>query len=62
MDASTRTRKSSRRTSSRKRSAGKFAKTALKKGVVVNAMSGETKQFPVGTTVADIRNTLYPGT
>ena len=41
---------------------GKFAKTALKKGVVVNTMSGETKHFPVGTTVEDIRNTLYPGT
>ena len=41
---------------------GNFAKTALKKGVVVNTMSGETKHFPVGTTVEDIRNTLYPGT
>ena len=41
---------------------GKFAKTALKKGVVVNTMSGEALQFPVGTTVEDIRNTLYPGT
>ena len=62
MNTSTRKRKSNRRTSSRKRSVGKFAKTALKKGVVVNTMSGETKHFPVGATVEDIRNTLYPGT
>ena len=41
---------------------GKFAKTALKKRVVVNTMSGEALQFPVGTTIEDIRSTLYPGT
>ena len=62
MDTSTRKRKSSRKTSSHKRSVGKFAKTTLKRGVVINTMGGETKHFPVGTTVEDIRNTLYPGT
>ena len=60
--ASTHKRKSSRRTSSRRRSVGKFAKRALKKGIVINTISGETKQFPVGTTVEEIKRTLYPDT
>ncbi len=62
MNTSTRKRKSGRRTSSRRRSIGKFAKTALKKGVVINTMNGETKQFPVGTNVTEIKHTLYPDT
>ena len=61
MNTSTRNRKSSR-SSSRRHSVGKFAKRALKKGIVINAIGGETKQFPAGTTVEDIRNTLYPDT
>ena len=60
--ASTHKRTSSRKTSSRRRSVGKFAKRAFKKGIVINTIGGETKQFPAGTTVEDIRNTLYPGT
>ena len=59
--ASTHKRKSSR-SSSRRRSVGKFAKRAFKKEIVINTMSGETKQFPVGTTVEEIRSTLYPDT
>ena len=60
--ASTQKLKSSRITSSRRRSVGKFAKRALKKGIAINAIGGETKQFPVGATVEEIRNTLYPDT
>ncbi len=41
---------------------GKFAKTALKKGVVINTLGGETTQFPVGTNVTEIKHTLYPDT
>ena len=59
--ASTPKRKNSR-SSSRRRSVGKFAKRALKKGIVINTIGGETKQFPVGTTVEEIRSTLYPDT
>ena len=62
MNTPTRKRKSSRRTSSRKRSVGKFAKRAFKKGIVINTMSRETKQFPVGTIVEEISSTLYPDT
>ena len=49
--ASTHERNSSRRTSSCRRSVGKFAKRAFNKGIVINTISGETKQFLVGTTV-----------
>ena len=59
--ASTHKRKSSR-SSSRRHSVGKFAKRALKKGIVINTIGGETKQFPVGTTVEEIKHTWYPDT
>ena len=62
MNTATHKRKSSRRTSSRRRSVGKFAKRALKKGIVINTIGGGAKQFPVGTTVEEIRSTLYPDT
>jgi hypothetical protein len=34
----------------------------LKKGIVINTIGGETKQFPDGTTVEEIKGVLYPDT